>query len=448
MPINEFMGKNKSVIESIDENKPIKIESNSEKLCPMGVILHLGEMINERENEQASTHTLWIHIRKYLKIRNEFDVCKHILNISAEPYDIMVLIYLMARNIEYGQNLSIENVTATVINNSADKRRYIRSIEKKETILQKKNWINQTDGSFIKNSELYLTNHTVEYFRLLGVELKFNKKAKKVKLITPEEISKKKLFFNAKELNALHSLENSLKVRKHNKIRKSLRAEGMRIGICTLYYGFPGTGKTESVYQIAKATGRSIWKVDMSELKSMWYGESQKLVKGLFYDYKLLCKEESRIPILLLNEADAILGTRNANASNSTDKVDNSIQNIFLDCLEDFEGILFATTNLETSLDKAFERRFLFKVKFSRPDTAVQFNIWKSNLKSLKEKEINYIIERFSFSGGEIENIIRKIKIDNILKGSNLQFDRLVEICESESLVTRQDVSLGFRAYS
>ena len=63
-------------------------------------------------------------------------------------------------------------------------------------------------------------------------------------------------------------------------------------------------------------------------------------------------------------------------------------------------------------------------------------------------QEIKYIIERFSFSCGEIENIIRKIKIDNILKGSNLQFDRLVEICESESLVTRQDVSLGFRAYS
>ncbi|WP_339659719.1 ATP-binding protein [Croceibacter atlanticus] len=439
---------NKSVMESIDENKPIQIESSNKEMCPMSIILHLCEMIDERENEEGSTLVLWEHIKSYLESKSEVEVCKHILNVSPEPNDVMVLIVLMARNIEFGNNQDVERVTQTIIESSISRRRYIRSLEKNETILQKKNWIKQTTESFIQDSELYLTNKAVEYFEPLGVELKLNKKTKEVALIKPESISRKKLYFNATEVNTLNNLQASLKVRKHNQIIKSLKAEGMRTGICTLYYGPPGTGKTESVYQIAKETGRSVWKVDMSELKSMWYGQSQKLVKGIFNDYIIICKEESRTPILLLNEADAILGIRNANASSTTGKVDNAIQNIFLDCLEDFEGILFATTNLETSLDKAFERRFLFKIKFSRPDTAVQFNIWKSNLKSLKKKEINYIIERFSFSGGEIENIIRKIKIDNILKGSSLQFDRLVEICESESLVTRQDVSLGFRAYS
>ncbi|WP_157539304.1 AAA family ATPase [Nonlabens sp. MIC269] len=68
--------------------------------------------------------------------------------------------------------------------------------------------------------------------------------------------------------------------------------------------------------------------------------------------------------MLLLNGADAVLCKRSTNPERSTDKMENAIQNIFLDCIETFEGILFATTNLEQSLDKAFERRLLFKIMF------------------------------------------------------------------------------------
>ena len=255
---------NKSVMESIDENKPIQIESSNKEMCPMSIILHLCEMIDERENEEGSTLVLWEHIKSYLESKSEVEVCKHILNVSPEPNDVMVLIFLMARNIEFGNNQDVERVTQTIIESSITRRRYIRSLEKNETILQKKNWIKHTTESFIQDSELYLTNKSVEYFEPLGVELKLNKKTKEVALIKPESIPRKKLYFNATEVNTLNNLQASLKVRKHNQIIKSLKAEGMRTGICTLYYGPPGTGKTESVYQIAKATGRSIWKVDMS----------------------------------------------------------------------------------------------------------------------------------------------------------------------------------------
>lgn len=82
------------------------------------------------------------------------------------------------------------------------------------------------------------------------------------------------------------------------------------IVMAALFHGLPGTGKTETALQIARATGRAVFHVDISEVKSCWYGESQKLVKGIFTDYKKLCEEEKRKPILLFNEADALLSSR------------------------------------------------------------------------------------------------------------------------------------------
>src|SRR5690625_1903999 len=129
-------------------------------------------------------------------------------------------------------------------------------------------------------------------------------------LLKPEDIVKKELFYNPAEDQQITSVRNYLKYKNHKNIIIRLQQQGMRTGICTLLYGVPGTGKTESVYQIAKETGRAIWKVDLTDLKSMWYGESQKKVKELFENYKSLCQGQKRMPILLLNEADAILGTR------------------------------------------------------------------------------------------------------------------------------------------
>ena len=49
------------------------------------------------------------------------------------------------------------------------------------------------------------------------------------------------------------------------------------------------------------------------------------------------------------------------------DKMENAMQNILLQELENFQGILIAPTNLQGNLDKAFERRFLYKLKFTVP---------------------------------------------------------------------------------
>lgn len=125
------------------------------------------------------------------------------------------------------------------------------------------------------------------------------------------------------------------------------------------FYGTPGTGKTETVLQIARKTGRDLIQVNVSEVKSMWVGESEKNIKGIFDDYKQKVKQSVKAPILLFNEADAIIGKRQVGAERAVEKMENSIQNIILQEIEQLDGILIATTNLAENMDKAFERRFL-----------------------------------------------------------------------------------------
>ena len=110
--------------------------------------------------------------------------------------------------------------------------------------------------------------------------------------------------------------------------------------------------------------------VNISEIKSMWVGESEKNIKAIFDRYRVVAKQSKRIPILLFNEADAVIGKRKEGAERSVDKMENSIQNIILQEMESLEGIMIATTNLVQNMDSAFERRFLYKVKFEKPELA------------------------------------------------------------------------------
>jgi SpoVK/Ycf46/Vps4 family AAA+-type ATPase len=101
-------------------------------------------------------------------------------------------------------------------------------------------------------------------------------------------------------------------------------------------------------------------------------------------------------------------------------QTENAIQNIILEELERFEGIFFATTNLVINLDKAFERRFLFKIQYSLPDENVKTKIWKDKMPQLSVNDCSNLAELFSFSGGQIENIVRKYEVQKILNGMML----------------------------
>lgn len=259
------------------------------------------------------------------------------------------------------------------------------------------------------------------------------------------DIKAKELFYNEDEGNQIARLTSLLEEEKFNGVQQRLEEEGMRKGFACIFHGAPGTGKTETVLQIARQTGRDIMQIDIAGMRDKWVGESERNIQGVFERYRNICKNCQLKPILFFNEADALFGKRMESAEGSADKMNNAMQNIILQEIEKLDGILIATTNLTGALDKAFERRFLFKVEFRKPTVDVKAKIWKSMFKgNLSDQDILRLASEYDFSGGEIENIARKRSIDYILEGEEIRMDKLRQYCNEERLAGLTRKSIGF----
>ena len=195
---------------------------------------------------------------------------------------------------------------------------------------------------------------------------------------------------------------------------------------------------------IAKQTGRAVYHVDIAASKSMWFGESEKLFKRIFTDYRRMCETEELKPILLFNEADALFSRRKDVTSGSCAQTENALQNILLEEMENLDGILIATTNLSTNFDNAFERRFLFKINFGQPDTQAKKSIWQSKLDWLSVEEATKLAEKYNLSGGEIDNIVRKTLMEDVLHGQRPTFETISSWCKGEKLDSKKGGAIGF----
>ena len=253
------------------------------------------------------------------------------------------------------------------------------------------------------------------------------------------DIQKKTLYFNPEEQQQIRRLTQMLSPKKFHSIQRRLTAQGMRKGVVCLLYGGPGTGKTETVLQIARQTGRDILQVDIAGLRTRWVGESLKNIKSVFSTYRSICDACEQPPILFFNEADGIFGKRSTRTQQYCDKEENAMQNIILQEMEDFDGILIATTNLACNMDEAFERRFLYKIELKKPEREVKAKIWSSMLKNLSKNDALTLASHFDFSGGQIENIARKRTIDYILSGRYATLDEIETYCRSEILDNKKE---------
>ena len=263
-------------------------------------------------------------------------------------------------------------------------------------------------------------------------------------LIHSSSIQARSLFFSEKEQAQLSMVGSALEEINYQKLVSRLEAKGLSKGIAVLLYGAPGTGKTESVMQWARATGRDIVHVDLSASKSMWYGESEKIVKEIFTRYRNLCKRRKIKPILLFNEADGLFSKRKDSGSGSSvDQTENTIQNIILEEMENLDGILIATTNLAGNLDSAFERRFLFKIRLDKPAREAKMRIWQSKIPALSGTDAARLAADYDFSGGEIDNIVRKATMQEVLTGNAPSIEFISSLC-SEEKIGRQRSKIGF----
>ena len=217
-----------------------------------------------------------------------------------------------------------------------------------------------------------------------------------------------------------------------------------------IFYGPPGTGKTVTALGLAKTLKRPVLGFDCSKILSMYVGESEKNVRRIFDDFKSLSAKAGVEPVLLLNEADQFLSARSSGAGGSADKMHNQMQNIFLEQIERFEGILIATTNLLENIDRAFSRRFNFKIEFKRPDPRQRRRLWQMMLPEKADYEEGFEIGRladYDLSGGQIELVIRNTAYKVALREESIfTMKDFVEEIDKELRGTFDgDREMGFR---
>ena len=326
----------------------------------------------------------------------------------------------------------------------ADFNRAKTSLRSGEHCLMRKKLIeHRCEDGIAATSRFCLTE---EAKRNLLAEMKINTAEEKLAdVIMSRDLTEKKMFYVKENEQQVSELQSFLMPGKYNEIHRRMQQTGFRTGFACLFYGGPGTGKTETAYQLARQTGRDIMVVDVPQIKSKWVGDSEKNIKALFDRYREQVKRAKLTPILLFNEADAIIGIRKQGAQNAVDKMENSIQNIILQEMEQLDGIMIATTNLTQNLDTAFERRFLYKIKFEKPTEEARAHIWHSMIPDLSEHDIHALASKYDFSGGQIENIARHYAINTILHGSSGDvLPMLIRHCDNERLDGARSSKIGF----
>lgn len=355
------------------------------------------------------------------------------VNQLEKDYDALdrFLFYLVCYECMEDDSFQLGNLSA--IYPKAQSVRLAHMFKAQEHPLQKGKLVECSKQGFFDKSVLMLSDNGKRLF--FGDDAKnFMEKIEGRDYFLPEKIVERKLFFSEELQTQLNLLQKSLEENNYLQLRKQLEEKGMQKGIAALLYGPPGTGKTKSVMQVAKATGRAIYHVDISSTKSCWFGESEKLIKEVFKKYEDICEHSEKRPILLFNEADGIFSKRKNTDSSNVAQTENTIQNIILEEMERLDGILIATTNMAENLDGAFERRFLFKIKFDKPTLEARKSIWLSKIPSLSDDNARSLATSFSFSGGEIDNIVRKATIMEVLSGREPGLQDLKRLCREEKL--------------
>ena len=404
----------------------------------------LNLWFDDLDDDAISPHELCEELQSLFKDNPQVSFVQHLKDYCLSPNDQMMVTFFCHRLVNKDDDDIRFGDIEDLFDNISDFNRAKGELRTSEHKLQEKKIVEHRCVDGLADVTKYKLTEGAK--RTLLAEMKLNEAEEKLAdMMDSSKLAKKQLFFPKDIQRQIEELSSFLQPENYQKIQERMKEKGFRYGFACLFYGSPGTGKTETVYQLAKKTGRNIMVVDVPQLKSMWVGQSEKNVKALFDRYREQVKRAKLTPILLFNEADAIIGKRKNGAENAVDKMENSLQNIILQEMEQLDGIMIATTNLQQNMDKAFERRFLYKIKFDKPTEEARASIWHSMIPDLSDLDIHTLASKYDFSGGQIENIARHYAIDTILHGQAEDvLPMLIRHCDNERLDETNVKKIGF----
>jgi SpoVK/Ycf46/Vps4 family AAA+-type ATPase len=208
-------------------------------------------------------------------------------------------------------------------------------------------------------------------------------------------------------------------------------------GMCALFCGQSGVGKTMAVEVIANELALEVYKIDLSTVVSKYIGETEKNLSRVFQE------AESSNAILFFDEADALFGKR-SEVKDAHDRYANIEINYLLQRIEEFEGLVILASNLRKNIDDAFFRRMHFVIEFPFPDVTHRYGIWKQHFPADapigEDVDLVYLAERFTLSGGGIKNVVvnaaflaaaegRPIRMRHLIHATRREYEKTGRLC-------------------
>ncbi|MBO6303404.1 MAG: ATP-binding protein [Ruminiclostridium sp.] len=195
-------------------------------------------------------------------------------------------------------------------------------------------------------------------------------------------------------------------------------------GLCALFYGSPGTGKTMAVQVMANELGIDLYRIDLSQLSSKYIGETQKNISALFD------KAKNINAMLFFDEADSMFAKR-SEVKDSNDRYANADTAFLLQKLEDYEGITILATNYVNNIDDAFKRRIKFMINFVFPTADVRLTLWKKILPTAaridEPIDFEFFAENFELSGSNIKEILTNAAFMAASEGGGIRNSHIIE---------------------
>lgn len=422
------------IIDALIRNAPFPKSEKREMNGTIEVLEVIYELANSCIQGELNVADMMNEVDQILNSQKKYSFIRNVRDLDILDKERVLYIYVIWKTLMGTTAVDMDDPITALYPISSQRVRYIQSIYSGDCKLISNGLVEYRQSRFFNDVELQVTEKTAEL--LQEDQIAVFKQRKKFNTIKPENIGAKTLYFSEREEAQISTVREMMMDNTYKELIHRLKGKNLPLNLNILLFGAPGTGKTETVLQLAKASGREIMKVEISQTKSMWFGESEKNIKKIFNDYEELCKGCELTPILFFNEADAILSNRKSGSNGNTAQTENAIQNILLEELENFKGIFLATTNLADNLDKAFDRRFLFKIKFERPELKAKTAIWMDKISYLSEEHASYLADNFDLTGGQIDNIVRKCEVKSVIEGIDSDFEMLKNYCIEELVLS------------
>jgi SpoVK/Ycf46/Vps4 family AAA+-type ATPase len=428
------------VYEALLNNKKERLEfkpaENFTKL-----LKNINEIYEKRTGGCYDAETMRKRIEQELSLAKKCDELDWLNSFTELTLEDQILFLFAAYSHQKNEEqIDLEYHIKQIEDNFTKQKAFRDSIANKTSMLIMNDLLLMAEDGFVFDEFVGLTEKAIH-----ALFQKESNKAKKktfstATILQPEDIFLEELFYNESEWSQINTIEKILSKEKHQLVVNQLVENGLAKGISILFNGFSGTGKTATAKRLAKITNRPLFCVDVEKIANKWIGDTEKNTKKIFDEYYEFSNECDLMPILFFNE-DSIFSKR-VEVGHSSDRTHNSMQNILLEQMEIFTGISIVTSNHAEKLDKAFERRFLYKVEFEKPTKETQYSLLSNAFQNISGETINTVLENYSFTGGQIYNIKKKYIMQCIIDDEDLE-SLFIRLCKEETKMTISN-KIGF----